>query len=82
MTGDQSNASVGVGGSVRAAWFLLSMQFIHSAVSTLTRSPPEVPPPYARVALGDCSPRAPTDPDVPDYGIRLFTTWIRYAMSL
>jgi hypothetical protein len=36
----------------------------------------------ARVALGDCSPRAPTDPDVPDYGIRLFTTWIRYAMSL
>jgi len=36
----------------------------------------------ARVALGDCSPRAPTDPDVPDYGIRLFTTWIRYTMSL
>ena len=36
----------------------------------------------ARVALGDCSPKAPTDPDVRDYRFRLFATWIRYAMSL
>jgi len=31
----------------------------------------------SRVALGDCSPRAPTDPDVRDYRIRLLVLWVR-----
>ena len=32
-----------------------------------------------RVATGDCSPAAPTDPDVPDSGIRLLGLWRRCA---
>ena len=32
-----------------------------------------------RVATGDCSPAAPTDPDVPDSGIRLLELWCRCA---
>jgi len=35
-------------------------------------------PKAGRVALGDFSPRAPTDPDVRDYRIRLFRWWFRY----
>jgi hypothetical protein len=33
-------------------------------------------PKSGRVAPGDCSPGAPTDPDVRDYRIRLFGSWI------
>jgi len=32
-----------------------------------------------RVAPGCCLPGAPTDPDVPDSGIRLFETRVRYV---
>ena len=32
-----------------------------------------------RVAAGDCSPAAPTDPDVPNSGIRLLGLDMRYA---
>ena len=32
-----------------------------------------------RVAAGDCSPAAPTDPDVPNSGIRLLGLDIRYV---
>ena len=31
------------------------------------------------MAPGDCSPGAPTDPDVQNSRIRLFGTWVRYA---
>ena len=31
----------------------------------------------ARVALGDCSPRAPSDPDVQKSRIRLLGSWLR-----
>ena len=31
-----------------------------------------------RVALGDCSPKAPTDPDLPNSGIRLVMSSARY----
>jgi hypothetical protein len=32
-----------------------------------------------RVASGNCSPEAPTDPDVRDYRIRLFGARFRYV---
>jgi len=32
-----------------------------------------------RVAPGDCSPRAPTDPDVRVSRIRLLRAWVRYV---
>ena len=32
-----------------------------------------------RVATGDCSPVAPTDPDVPNSGIRLLGLDVRYV---
>jgi len=33
-----------------------------------------------RVALGSCPPRAPTDPDVRNYRIRLFEQRLRYEL--
>ena len=36
-------------------------------------------PPCGRVAPGSCLPRAPTDPDVRSYRIRLFRAWVRYG---
>jgi len=36
-------------------------------------------PESGRVAPGDCSPGAPTDPDVRNYRIRLFEKRIHYA---
>ena len=32
---------------------------------------------FGRVATGDYSPAAPTDPDLPDSGIRLLRSWNR-----
>src|SRR5690606_25917818 len=37
-------------------------------------------PPFCRVAPGDRSPGAPTDPDVRNSRIRLLRQWLRYAI--
>jgi hypothetical protein len=34
-----------------------------------------------RVASGDCSPEAPTDPDMQIFRIRLFGSRLRYVMA-
>jgi hypothetical protein len=40
-----------------------------------------VPTLFGRVASGDCSPEAPTDPDMQIFRIRLFGSRLRYVMA-
>jgi hypothetical protein len=50
-----------------------------SQESALNPGPPSDGSTRRRVAAGDCSPAAPTDPDVPNSGIRLLGLDMRYA---